>query len=412
MKYFSKRTILTTENNYGLNFFLSVRSCFTKFIVGCCLVSVGIFVSATGGSWDITNHLLNRPETFFSPPHALLYSGVGVAIFGSVIVYKGSRYLSNFESMLKLSAKLIFVGISMLIVAGPIDFAWHSSFGLDGLLSPPHIVLLSGMIVCSVGAMMGSIFYVAVEKTYNDKSKVDTTHFTKLRTRQLRASMILSIVIGFLPIWMTLSGLISMLSLPFSKTQYFNFNPDPVTAAILASVAYPFIISFLLCCSFFLVKKFGVISIIGACYLTINVITVIMPNESLIPTIPFYSLNILPILASDILLSFSNNKSYSVLLSGAILASCFFMVQYPLITHVYNEVFTKEAFVWPSLTSSIYFGMITKIYPYLIAPAFSMGIVGATIASKITNSHRLTRDQAISETPRRTTTTTDGQTTP
>jgi hypothetical protein len=410
MKYFSKRTIPTNENNYGLNFFLSVPSCFIRFIVGCGLVSVGIFVSATGGSWDITNHLLNRPETFFSPPHALLYSGVGIAIFGSVIAYKASRSVSSFESMLNLSAKLIFVGISMLIVAGPIDFAWHSSFGLDGLLSPPHIVLLSGMIVSSVGAMMGFVFYVAVEKTYIDKSRVNTTHFTKLRTRQLRAPMILSIVIGFLPIWMTLSGLISMFSLPFSKTQYFNFNPDPLAAAILASVAYPFIISFVLCSSFFLVKKFGVLSIIGACYLTINVITVIMPNESLIPTIPFYVLNMLPILASDILLSFSNDKLYSVLLPGAILASCFFMIQYPLITHVYNEVFTKEAFVWPSLTSSIYFGMITKIYPYLIAPALGMGIVGATIARKVTNTYRLTRDQDISETP--TTTTTDEQRTP
>jgi hypothetical protein len=112
----------------------------------------------------------------------------------------------------------------------------------------------------------------------------------------------------------------------------------------------------------------------------------------------------LPILASDILLSFSNNKPYSVLLSGAILGSCFFMIQYPLITHVYNEVFTKAAFVWPSLTSSIYFGMITKIYPFLIAPASGMGLVGATFARKVTNTYRTGRDQVISETP---TTTTD-----
>jgi hypothetical protein len=400
MKYFGKRTNPTNENTSGL----PVPSSLIRFIVGCSLVSIGIFISATGGSWDITNHLLNKPETFFSPPHALLYSGVGLAIFGTVIVHRASRSLSSFEGKINLSAKLTFVGISMLIVAGPIDFAWHSSFGLDGLLSPPHIVLLSGMIVSSVGAMLGFIFYVGMQKTYNDKSNIDTTQFAKLKTRRHGAPMILLIVIGLLPIWMTLSGLISMFSLPFSKTQYFNFNPDPFAAAFLASVAYPFIVSFVLCCSFYLLKKFGVLSIIGACYLIINVITVIMPNESLIPTIPFYSLNMLPILASDILLSFSNNKPYSVLLSGAILGSCFFMIQYPLITHVYNEVFTKAAFVWPSLTSSIYFGMITKIYPFLIAPASGMGLVGATFARKVTNTYRTGRDQVISETP---TTTTD-----
>ena len=223
MKYFGKRTNPTNENTSGL----PVPSSLIRFIVGCSLVSIGIFISATGGSWDITNHLLNKPETFFSPPHALLYSGVGLAIFGTVIVHRASRSLSSFEGKINLSAKLTFVGISMLIVAGPIDFAWHSSFGLDGLLSPPHIVLLSGMIVSSVGAMLGFIFYVGMQKTYNDKSNIDTTHFAKLKTRRHGAPMILLIVIGLLPIWMTLSGLISMFSLPFSKTQYFNFNPDP-----------------------------------------------------------------------------------------------------------------------------------------------------------------------------------------
>jgi hypothetical protein len=39
------------------------------------IVSLGILLTASSGSWDITNHLLNRPETFFSPPHAGLYSG-------------------------------------------------------------------------------------------------------------------------------------------------------------------------------------------------------------------------------------------------------------------------------------------------------------------------------------------------
>ena len=45
----------------------------------------------------------------------------------------------------------------MLISAGPLDFAWHTAFGLDGLLSPPHAVLTMGMVLCSIGAFLGLI---------------------------------------------------------------------------------------------------------------------------------------------------------------------------------------------------------------------------------------------------------------
>ncbi|HXX98691.1 MAG TPA: hypothetical protein VEL11_16445 [Candidatus Bathyarchaeia archaeon] len=338
-----------------------------------------MFVSAAGGSWDISNHLLNKPETFFSIPHAVLYSGVALAIFGLVIVRMAYRNVSIYDnnSNMKISSKLIFVGISMLVVAGPIDFAWHSAFGLDGLLSPPHFVLLSGMIVSNLGAMLGIISYVS---THDDRKM----NYKKDLSKTARITRYLPLIfIGLLPIWMTLDGLIGMFSLPFSNTQYFNFNPNPFLAAALATLGYPLLASFILCFSFHLGKrKFGVLSVMGAAYLAIHAITAIVPNESLTPTLTFYILNFLPILASDILLSSSANRRLSVYVSGLILGSSFLMMQYPLITYVYNEVFTKQAFVWPSLLSSSYFGMIGSIYPLVVGPAAAMGIVGAILAGK------------------------------
>jgi hypothetical protein len=196
--------------------------------------------------------------------------------------------------------------------------------------------------------------------------------------------MLLIIIIGVLPLWMTLDGVIGMLSLPFSKTQYFNFNPDPSAAAVLATISYPLLISFILYSSFHLGRrKFGVLSVIGASYLTVNAITAIIPNESLIPTLPFYILNILPILASDILLSFTSNRPCTVFATGAILGSSFLMMQYPLVTYVYSEVSSNQSFVWPSLISPTYFGMLDNIYPLIMGPALAMGIVGALLAGKI-----------------------------
>ena len=258
MNYFNKRTYSHSQNprTFGLRLFLSPSYSIIRFVIGCALVSIGIFVSAAGGSWDISNHLLNKPETFFSIPHFILYTGVVVAIFGLVIVrmaYRDYIWIYDKNNSLKLSSKLIFVGISMLVIAGPIDFAWHSAFGLDGLLSPPHFVLLLGMIISSLGAMLGIISYVNSAKTFNlvDDRKKDLS--TELKTRFLNSQkiLLLLIFIGVLPIWMTLDGLIGMFSLPFSKTQYFDFNPDPFLAAVLTTVGYPLLISFctLLCFS-------------------------------------------------------------------------------------------------------------------------------------------------------------------
>ena len=241
MNYFNKRAYSHSQNSrsFGLRLFLSPSYSILRFVIGCVLVSIGIFISAAGGSWDISNHLLNKPETFFSIPHFVLYTGVLVAIFGLVIVRMAYRgYISMYynDHSLKLSSKLIFVGISMLVIAGPIDFAWHSAFGLDGLLSPPHFVLLSGMIISSLGAMLGIISYVNSARSFNlvDDGKVTPRKdlSTELKTTRFPDSrkLLPLIFIGVLPIWMTLDGLIGMFSLPFSKTQYFDFNPDPFLA--------------------------------------------------------------------------------------------------------------------------------------------------------------------------------------
>ncbi|MGH9912963.1 MAG: hypothetical protein ACRD4W_11005, partial [Nitrososphaeraceae archaeon] len=99
------------------------------------IISLGILLTASSGSWDITNHLLNRPETFFSPPHAGLYSGVVLVLFGSLMTYRYHRHSSKISDIIKnkkslpIYLRLVIVGIIMLMSAGPLDFAWHTAFG-------------------------------------------------------------------------------------------------------------------------------------------------------------------------------------------------------------------------------------------------------------------------------------------
>jgi hypothetical protein len=145
--------------------------------VGCILVSFGILLAESGGSWDITNHL------FFSPPHVILYSGIGLSLVGATIMFlywrSSSIYIStrkkekNLE--LDFSIKLVISGVSMLILVGPLDFSWHSAFGLDGLLSPPHLTLTIGMLAGSIGALIGitSSYFVILNNCINQEKRQD-----------------------------------------------------------------------------------------------------------------------------------------------------------------------------------------------------------------------------------------------
>src|SRR5215216_7129515 len=77
-----------------------------RFLGGCILVSAGILLAESGGSWDITNHLLNKPETFFSPPHVILYSGIALSLVGASIMFLYWRSYSIYISPTHRETKL------------------------------------------------------------------------------------------------------------------------------------------------------------------------------------------------------------------------------------------------------------------------------------------------------------------
>jgi hypothetical protein len=371
-----------------------------RFLVGCILVSAGILLAESGGSWDITNHLLNKPETFFSPPHVILYSGIALGLVGASIMFlywrSYSIYISTIKeeknSKINLSIKLVISGVSMLILAGPLDFFWHLAFGLDGLLSPPHLTLTIGMLAGSIGAMIGITSYIVMNNSINQEKRQNNHSGTFKKNEKTPISIYSTLtIIGILPIWMSSSGLIYMFSLPFSDTEYYNFNLEPTIAATIATVSFPFLISFILVSLFKLTekmsnkkRKFGAISVTGSIFIIITIVTMMIPNKSLISTIPFYVLNIIPILIADIFLSKLPLKRIFIYTAGGILGSSFFMLYYPMITHIYNEVFSNQP-VWPNLTAPIYFDMIIQIYPLLVVPAVGAGILGTIVSSRLSN---------------------------
>src|SRR5918996_3679011 len=388
-------------------------------VIPLIMVSLGILLTASSGSWDITNHLLNRPETFFSPPHAGLYSGVVLVLFGSLMTYhyhwRSSKISdnNNIRKHLPTYLRLVLIGVVMLISAGPLDFAWHTAFGLDGLLSPPHAVLTIGMVLCSIGAFLGltskNNYYgrMRTETDVERMEKEDSYSMTKMRNGRSNDTTIhykgfsLYIIVSITAIWITVSGIIHMVSLPFSDTDFFKFNPNPILAGLIATLCFPFLVSFVLFTSWEITKKFGVLTATGMIFILINLVTTILPNENLVSTIPFYLLNVIPIIVVDLLLSLLNlglsssssssspislsqtRKRIMKVLSGVVLGLMFFMLYFPLITHTYNEVSINPQPVWPNVTASIYFEMIDEMYPLLVVSSIATGILGVVVSSKL-----------------------------
>lgn len=329
-----------------------------RLVAGYVISSLGILVAISGGTWDVTNHLLNKPETFFSPPHAALYSGAGVALVGAIIVMSASRAAKKTD----WPAKLVFAGIALLLAAGPIDFAWHSAFGLDGLLSPPHSVLVSGMVTSSVAAAIGI-----------------STAYPRLDRKALSLSLIL---VALLPVWISAAGAIHMFSLPFSNTAFFDFNPEPRAGAIVATLGFPIITaSVVVAASALFGRGFGVVTLLGASFILVGTLTSILPNDALWSTIPFYVAALTPLACADAILS-RWKSPYSILAAGAIAGLAFIVLYYPLITHTYEEAM-QNRIVWASLTAPIYFDILDTVFPLVAVPAAAMGILGAVIGNKM-----------------------------
>ena len=333
------------------------------FLIGSILTSLGILLVTVGGSWDITNHLLSKPETFFSPPHALMYSGVTVTLIGAVLSFVGWKNLQKFKNSYFLSLKIKLIGIGLLTGAGPFDFIWHSYFGLDGLLSPPHFTLITGMFLCSVGGMIGISRYLQF-------------HNSKSISKYL-------LILAVIPVWLSASGIISSLSLPFSSTDFFQFNPEPTFAFIIASLAYPFLISLSLFLIFRLSHyQFGLMSILGGLFLLIYSSTAIIPNFAMFDTVQFYSLNLIPFVIADVFLKLNRSK-LSLFFTGGLIGSVFYMVYYPYVMYTYNEILLGKL-VSPSLIYFVYFELIQTVLLYTLIPSIMMGILAVVLSAKLT----------------------------
>src|SRR5215207_415431 len=338
-------------------------------------VSIGIALQIGAANWDIIWHGVTDVENFVTPPHTVLYSGVALTIgsvFIGIIQYvrlretegegegegekekehvqqpladKPSELTMTKESLSRALGdvrqsspsssslltslhcliqtlfkvpypiKLVAIGTIIEIFSGGFDSWWHYNFGFDGLLSPPHLMLTIGMITAIYGALIG-IYKLFHLNSNNSKS-------TLLK---------ISFIVAYAVAWIVSVNTIFMFSLPYSKGQYFDFNPNPFAAILIASVAIPFVSGMLFYSAAKILRDVHFrFTFITLAFMIIHSTTTIISNNHFAILYPLYLLNIIPALTADILISSKRNQYYekekSTVLEGKQIRNVHFLLE-------------------------------------------------------------------------------------
>ena len=341
------------------------------------IATAGAFLQIGGASWDITSHIMEEPETFFTPSHTVLYTGVGLltvaAGIGGILLIKnkelkGKSYATAF--------KLLVIGTAISVAAGPSDFLWHEAFGVDGLLSPPHLALITGMLINAVAVVVGLariVVYIPSEKK----------RLIKLVT-----------IPAFAALWFTTTWYVYMFSLPFSNGENFQFNLNSNIAATIAIVALPLFSSIIFVTASKTIGRFGAGSAVAVLVVGVNVFANIIPtNGMMISSLPWYLIvAIIPAITADIILNNSAIKlkigvRESELIAGAIVSSTFYIFSYPMIAWVFAtpldlQIANLQGIEAVSILTSNFLGTLPAALAITLVPGALIGIVGAYISSK------------------------------
>lgn len=334
----------------------------SKFIIIILIISlVGSVLEIWGGSWDITSHLLGAPESFFTPPHAVLYTGVGIGLIAGIMSFfilikdKEAR-----QASFSFGLKLIIVGSVIQIVAGPGDYVWHELFGVDGLLSPTHLTLITGILIQSVGIVIG------------------LTRLVPLNFKIVKPA----IVVSFSALWFIVIAFIFQFTLPISKGEIMNLNPDPFVAGIILAITMPFFSVLIFWGSVKSMKRFGWASAVVALLIIFNVTANVIPAEALWNYLPWYALPMIVAIISD---GIMNNKirmgKFGEYVAGGLVGAIFLVYSMPLVGMAYIQFYVFSGVSGYNLLPE-FSETLLMILGVMSIPGAIMGIIAVRIAKK------------------------------
>jgi hypothetical protein len=167
----------------------------------------GALIQILGGQWDVSWHELGIVETFFTPPHTVMYSGIAFSLLSSLIalLYYHRTLLFNRERNRFLLHGFIIAlaGSGLQLFAGQFDYWWHDNFGFDPFLfTPSHTPLIIGFFLNGIGMWIGVTYLIRNEKSKMPNLSVRDSFPTKFNLLQILA------VLSLVALWYDSSTLV------------------------------------------------------------------------------------------------------------------------------------------------------------------------------------------------------------
>jgi hypothetical protein len=116
------------------------------------LATCGTFIVLIGGVWDASSHELRIPDTFWTVQHMTIYAGASIvalsAVIGVVAIVKGGNKKIHGAIM------IIIVGSLAQLLGGYFDYNFHTEYGIDGLVTPSHLTVETGLLLSAIGGLI------------------------------------------------------------------------------------------------------------------------------------------------------------------------------------------------------------------------------------------------------------------
>ncbi|MBA3943555.1 MAG: hypothetical protein H0X37_03225 [Herpetosiphonaceae bacterium] len=120
-------------------------------------------IGAFGNAWDLYWHIMIGRDTFWIPPHTMMYTSIalsGLIAAGTVLRDTlrdqgavGQVRLLGFHA--PLGYFVLGFGVLQMVLSAPFDDWWHRMYGVDVTVwSPPHLIGFSGATVMLVGLII------------------------------------------------------------------------------------------------------------------------------------------------------------------------------------------------------------------------------------------------------------------
>jgi hypothetical protein len=280
-----------------------------------------------------------------------------------------------------ISFKLLAIGSAVSLVAGPSDYLWHEMFGIDGLLSPTHLTLITGMLINSIAVVLGL-------------ARINLNLRSIIQRKMVRACLFPA----YAAMWFTMIWYTYAFALPFSDGEHFNFNLDPIAESAIAVVALPLINAMLFVTASKTLLGYGASAVV-AILVGLVAVTNILPSNQLMPFLPGYlSVVIIAVVADFVSNKPSSSSSSaaalqlktrilgtekSTLIAGAMVGSIFYVLGYPMLPTTFAVFMGYHNFQPVYDILPIFVNTLPAVLPFTIAVGAIMGTVGAIISGKI-----------------------------